>query len=203
MDQKHTVPCSVRTSQHLKFRLTWNCKPVFILLAIFPGFLVAYLFATEIPLDQLGYQFYSKTLEVEWKLPPNQLPATARTFKVIPITFSPAIISNLVSWGGFTETNRVWFSEDGKRIPNDTLVFRKNNDRQWLTIDPTSGQAHLYNPIFPWAMPKGVPDKSRAYLLATNILRRLGISTNELILEDAKPKAWFYEGEITSYPKGS
>ena len=51
-------------------------------------------------------------------------------------------------------------------------------------------------------MPEGVPDQPRAYLLATNILQRLGITTNELILEDARPKAWFYEGERTTYPKG-
>ena len=143
------------------------------------------LFAAEISLEQLGYQFYSKTLEIEWKLATNQLPATVRTFKVVPMTFSPAIISNLVSWGGFTESNRVWSSDGGKRFPYDTLIFRKADNRQWLTIDPASGQAHLYNPILKWAMPEGVPDKPRAYFLATNMLQRLGFSTNELILEDA------------------
>lgn len=203
MGPRHTVLDSVRTSQFLNFKFAKNWKSTFIFLTLFPGFLSANLFSAEIPLNHLGNQFYSKALEVEWKLPTNQLPAVVRIFKVVPTTFSSVIISNLVSWGGFTKTNRIWFSEDGKRIPNDTLVFRKNNDRQWLTIDPASGQAKLYNPIFPWAMPEGVPDKPRAYLLATNILRRLGISTNELILEDARPKAWFYEGETTIYPKGS
>jgi hypothetical protein len=187
----------------LKFGFFRNWKSVLVLLSVISKLFADNIFAVEIPLDELGYQFYSKTLEVEWKLPTSRLPAAVRTFKVVPATFSPAIISNLVSWGGFTETNRIWFSEDGKRIPSDTLVFRKNDNRQWLTIDPTSGQAHLYNPILSRVMPEDVPDKPRAYLLATNILRRLGISTNELILEDAKPEAWFYEGETTTNPKGS
>jgi len=192
----------MKISHPLERRFFRYWKPVFILSAAFPGFLAANLFASELSLNELGYQFYSKTLEIEWKLPTNQLPSVVRTFKVIPFTFSPAIISNLVSWGGFTESNRIWFSDDGKRSPNSTLVFRKADNRQWLTIDPAAGQAHLYNPILHWAVPEGVPDKPRAYILATNLLQKMCISTNELILENAQPKAWFYEGETTSYPKG-
>jgi len=174
-----------------------GCKQQLILVALIRC-LPCHAHAAEIPPNSLGYQFYSKTLDVVWKSPTNQLPATARTFKVVPFTFSHAVISNLTSWGGFAETNRVVKSDDCVKPDHNTLVYQKNGNRQSLVIDPAEGLACLDNPMLSWEIAEGVPDESRACFLATNILARLGIGTNELILEHGMPKAWFYPGETTS-----
>ena len=187
----------MRILHQLAFLLFGMCNPFIVLVATLRC-LIGYSYAAEIPLNSLGEQFYSKTLEIEWKLPTNQLPRTVRTFKVVPVKFSHAIISNLVSWGGFAESNRVWATDDGTQIDRNTFVYRKNGIRQWLVINPALGLAHLYNPLLSWRMPEGVPDESRSYELATNILLQLAISTNELILQSGKPRAWFYPGETTS-----
>ena len=74
-----------------------------VLVAVSLNLKAAELSTAEIHLESLGYQFYSKTLQVEWKFPAQQLPKTARTFEVVPANFSDAIVTNLVNWGGFTE----------------------------------------------------------------------------------------------------
>jgi len=195
--QSHTVIFQMKSTCPFNFRFVCGLKSVLVCTASFLGLFIADLPAAEIPLNLLGNQFYSKTLVVDWKLPTNQIPTATRTFEVIPAKFSHAIVSNLMIWGGFTESNRIWTTDDGNKISSDTFVFRKNDNRQWLTVNPALGLAHLYNPILSSAMPEDVPDKPRAYTLAINILRQLNIPTNELILEGGKPRAWFYEGEMT------
>ena len=176
-------------------------KPVLFLIMTGQCLLAASSNAADIPLNAMGEQFYSKTLEVEWKLTTNPFPATIPTFKVVPVKFAKAMITNLVSWGGFAASNRVRSSVDGERIPRHVVVYRTDDDRRGLTFDPSRGAVFLNTPIWSTEMPDGVPDKPRAYALATNILWQLGISTNEIIFEDGKPRAWFYEGMMTRWPR--
>jgi hypothetical protein len=153
-------------------------------------------------LDDLGQPFYSKNLRVEWKLTTNSLPSTVRVFTIVPGNFSQMTISNLMELGGFSETNRVWTSYNGDKIPAGTLCFRNHNDRHSLTITPANGTVDLYTPTFTTGLPEGVPDEARSFILAKNILKQLDIPTEQLIHTNGHLKAWFYLGETTMCPKG-
>lgn len=178
-------------------------QKLFIVL-ILQSLLQTVLFAEEIPLDYIGQPFYSKNLRVEWKLTTNSLPATVRVFKIVPGYFSQMTISELMKLGGFSEANRVWTNYNGDKLPADTLCFRNYNGRNSLAIVPAYGAADLYAPNFDTGLPDGVPDEARGFDLATNILDRLDIPTEQLIkTTDGRLKTWFYPGETTIYPKGS
>jgi hypothetical protein len=176
-------------------------QKLFIVL-IFQFLLQAVLFAEEIPLDYMGQPFYSKQLRVGWKLTTNSLPASVRVFEIVPGHFSQTTISNLMKLGGFSETNRVWTSYRGDKLPAGVLCFRNCNDRHSLAIAPAYGIVDLDTPTFSTGLPEGVPDEARGFDLATNILTQLDIPTEQLIKTDGRLKAWFYPGEMTIYPKG-
>jgi hypothetical protein len=177
-------------------------KRTFSIALIIQFLLNAAIFAEEIPLDYIGQSFYSKKLRVEWKLATNSLPATLHVFKIVEGNFSQTTISNLMQLGNFSETNRVWSSSTGEKIPKDILCFRNFNDRHSLAIAPANGTVDLYTPVFSTAMPEDVPDESRGFILATNILKQLEIPTDQLIKQDGHLRTWFYPGEMTCYPKG-
>jgi hypothetical protein len=161
------------------------------------------MFGEEIPLDHIGHPFYSPNLSVDWKLTTNSLPATVHVFKIVDGYFSKTTISNLMQLGGFYETNRVWTGFRGDKIPDNVLCFRNFNDRHSLSIVPASGTVDLYTPDFSTAMPEGVPDETRGFQLATNILKQLDIPTDQLIKRNGQLKVWYYPGGTTWYPKGA
>lgn len=178
-------------------------KQTFFIVLILQLLLQAVLFAEEIPLDCIGQPFYSKNLRVEWKLATNSLPATVRVLKIVPGHFSQMTISNLMKLGGFSETDRIWTSFSGDKLPANVLCFRNDNDRHSLGIAPADGTAGIYAPTFDTGLPEGVPDEARAFDLATNILKQLDIPTEQLIkTTDGRLKALFRPGETTIYPKG-
>lgn len=177
-------------------------KQKFFIVLILQFLLQAVLFAEEIPLDYLGQPFYSKNLRVEWKLTTNSLPASVRVFKIVPGHFSQMTISNLMKLGSFSETNRVWTGYRGDKLPSEVLCFRNDNGRHSLTIAPAYGTVNLYTPTFDTGLPAGVPDEARGFDLATSILKRLDLPTEQLIKTGGHLKAWFYPGEMTVYPKG-
>jgi hypothetical protein len=161
------------------------------------------MFGEEIPLDYIGHPFYSPNLTVDWKLTTNSLPATVHVFKIVDGYFSQTVISNLMQLGGFSKTNRVWTDFRGDKIPDNVLCFHNFNDRHSLSIVPASGTVDLYTPDFSIAMPEGVPDETRGFKLATNILRQLEIPIDQLIKKNGQLKVWYYPGEMTRYSKGA
>jgi hypothetical protein len=177
-------------------------KRTFFIALIIQFLLNAVVFAEGIPLDYIGQSFYSKNLRVEWKLATNSLPATVHMFKIVEGNFSQTTISNLMQLDNFSETNRGRSTYTGEKMPKDILCFRNSNDRHSLTIALANGTVDLYTPVFSTAMPEDVPDESRGFILATNILKQLNIPTDQLIKKDGHLKNWFYPGEMTRCPKG-
>jgi hypothetical protein len=163
--------------------------------------LQAALLAEENPMGYLGNPFYSKNLRVEWNLATNSLPATVRLFKIVPGNFSTMTISNLMKLGGFSETNRSLTGYNGYKLPADVLCYY--NGRDSLVIDSASGTVDLDAPVSYKSLPEDVPDETRSFNFATNVLRQLEFPTGQLIKDGGRLKAWFYQEETTTYPKGS
>lgn len=176
-------------------------REVFIVL-ILQFFLTVTLSAEEIPLNYIDQPFYTQNLNVEWNLATNPLPATVHLFKIVPGSFSPTAISNLMQLGGFSETDRVRTNQNGDELPANILSFINSNDQRWLSIIPADGTVDLYIPVFIKGLPENVPDKARGYELATNILEQLQIPTAQLPQTNGRFKTWFYPGETTVFPKG-
>ena len=165
--------------------------------------LIVVLLAEEIPLDYIGQPFYSKNLEVEWKLGTNSLPAMVRVFKIEQTSFSQTTISNLMQLGGFSEADRILKTSRGDEIPENILCFGNSNGRHFaLNFTRQWNGWSLYTPVSSNGLPEDVPDEEQGFNLATNILNQLDIPRGQLITTNGKLKAWLYPGEMTIYPKG-
>lgn len=71
------------------------------------------------------------------------------------------------------------------------------------SADLKRGLMNLYQPLDGRSPLEKVPDRARAFELATNLLVKLGIPTDELISQDGKPLAWYFGGKVTHHDKAT
>jgi hypothetical protein len=151
-----------------------------------------------VPLEELGEPFYSVTLQVEWKVATNPLPATVTIFKVVPVSFSPAVISNVVRLCSSSSTDSVQSLGSPTKLPNGALRFQSPDGSSGLSIVPAEGLVVFYAPGDHRPPFQNVPDKTRAFELGTNILKQLPVPSFELQTgADQKPHALFGAGTYT------
>jgi gluconolactonase len=127
--------------------------------------------------------FYSEKTEVAWDVETNPIPATVTIYKVVPATFSTTVISNVLRLAGYSPSNRVLALDDDSRIPKDTLMFQRDDEEQRLCIVPSMGLITFQGPRTDYRSPdvfEGVPDKSRAFDLGTNILRQMDLPPGQI-----------------------
>jgi hypothetical protein len=169
-------------------------------IAALESILAGQVFAEMATPKLMGQPFYNEKLQVEWKAPTNALPSTVAIFKVMPTSFSPAVISNVVGLTSFTSSNRIRSFDSEEKIPEGTLVFQSQDEKSSLGIVPPFGWIFLYAPdqYYPKFDFEGVPDEARAYELGTNILRQLELPPGEVQLrEDHQPRVTFAAGTLT------
>ena len=157
--------------------------------------LVDSTFAAVVPLSRMGEPFYSKTLQIEWAVATNSLPATVMIFKVVPASFSPAVVSNLVRLGAFTATDRVQSLVPEIHNPKGVLSFQSSDKRSSLSIFPSYGFASFSSEGDFTAASENVPSQTRAFELGTNVLKQLELPAGQLETSgDQQPRAWFSPG---------
>jgi hypothetical protein len=169
-------------------------------IAILQSVLAGEMFAEPATPKLMGPPFYNEKLQIEWKAPTNALPSTVAIFKVMPTSFSPAVISNIVGLTSFTSSNRILSFDSEEKIPEGTLAFQSEDEKSSLGIVPPFGWIILYAPdqYYPKFDFEGVPDEARAYELGTNILRQLELPPGEIqTREDHQPHATFAAGTLT------
>lgn len=169
-------------------------------IAVLQSVLAGEMFAQLAPPGPMWRSFYSEKLQVEWKVGTNSLPPTVAIFKVVPASFSPAVISNVVRMTSFTSSDRIQSFGPGEDAPPGSVFFRSQNERSWLNIVPFYGGIRLdaRNDLQPPDDFEQVPDEARAYELGTNILRQLELPPGEVqIRDDQQPRAVFGAGTIT------
>lgn len=137
--------------------------------------------AEEIPLQELGQPWPGGDISIHWKASLQDLPSSAAVYRVVPSTFSPDVVSNLLRLAGLTEKDRKKPSWDGARERD--LSFRDDEEVHILTISPEEGFVTLRNTkaiTLPRERVVGVPDDEEALSKALAIIPQLGIHVDEL-----------------------
>jgi hypothetical protein len=115
-------------------------------------------------------------LDIRWQDAPK-FPRKVWVYEVLPNTFSPEIISNVMTLCSFTEKDKV---EDDK----NGMVFQGENAARSLSVSFSSGEIQYETPerrYGPTNLAVDVPQVSQLPFIATNLLRRLGINFSDIV----------------------
>lgn len=135
----------------------------------------------EIPQPPLeGQPFHPSQAKIEWKAPTNDFPKKLWVYKVIPQSFSAAVVSNAMAIGSFQPRHLL------NPRDKDLLQFQNSRERptRYLKIAPASGwmtyydgraKAEMTEPI------ERVPDVKEAESLARDYLQKLGIDRLQVL----------------------
>ena len=125
----------------------------------------------------------------------NELPAFVWSYKVIPQTFAPPVVSNLMALGGFTLKDKTNVPGRAAFKDKSNLYFASKDRKRELGIFPSLGWVY-YNDATARADVRGnvmgVPSEAEAMALALDHLRRLGIDRSQL---SVKPES----GELRAF----
>jgi len=123
----------------------------------------------------------SNEVRIVWSVPTNSWPSSLWTYRVVPQSFSPAVISNLMALGKFTERNRT--NIPGRPPFNNSQMSYFSNEKGtrylgilqplgWIYYKDEAAES-LTNPIC-------VPNDDEALQLANEYLRVIGIDRSQL-----------------------
>ena len=161
-----------------------------------------FLLATGLAASVNGGTFTNESpagLKIIWAVPTNVWPPDYKiwTYKVVPQTFSDAVISNAMAIGGFTVKDKIKLPAEALAIDKKALVFHdKADELHWLEILPTLGyieysdehaDKNAYETVIvdgektTVSLPSaaGVPDLTEATRLALKYARLLGIEASQ------------------------
>ncbi len=125
-----------------------------------------------------GTPFQRLDLKLRWNVRSNTWPSALWTYRVTPASFPPAVISNLMALGSFTEQEKtIPYGGPDRR----TLAFASSDKSRNLSIftvcrgaeysDRGSGQINMLVPA---------PDSNEVLPLALKLLPKLGILPSDL-----------------------
>jgi hypothetical protein len=125
----------------------------------------------------------SNAVQIIWSAPTNDWPSSLWIYKIVPQTFSPAVVSNLVSMISFKiadTTNAIVDTGAGKAR---VLDFESVDGKSYLQIWPEFGYIEYQDSAAeaPFGqLSAGVPTDEEAYPLALDCLRKFGIDRSQL-----------------------
>jgi len=145
--------------------------------------------------------FDGKDCEIIWNAPTNQLPGSVKIWKVIPRTFSPGIVSNLLQIAGLKPSQHKRVDQGGVFAGKDVRFFGDRNDTHQLNLIPSQGFIVISRmdtrAQIPKELPSGVPEPKTALQLTFDILEKIGIDRSELATNaDGKIQAGYTQGEV-------
>jgi hypothetical protein len=123
----------------------------------------------------------SNSVELIWNVPTNSWPSTLWTYKIVPQSFSPSVISNLMALGCFAEGDKT--NIPGKpRFTDDGMSFFSNEKgtRYLEIIQPLGWIVYHDRDADSVKEPSGVPSEDEALRLSTEYLRVFGIDRSQL-----------------------
>lgn len=142
-----------------------------IALLIWLRILCATGFSQSLPFDDsIAIHFRPTNLVIRWTAPDHPWPKMLGTYRVVPTDYSPAILSNLMGLGPFTEADK---QDSGTNV----ITFSRSG--RVLHACPTEGQI-VYSSPSRTDLAKNVPETNDLVRLATNFLRKIGISSSEI-----------------------
>ena len=130
----------------------------------------------------------SNAVEVIWRAPTNDWPSSLWIYRVVPQSFSPAVVSNLLAMASFSMVENK--SVPGQQVyekDNKSVYFATPDEKRHLGISPTFGYIEYEDLSVAGDFNKpsmSVPSERDAYSLALDYLRQFGIDRSQLA---AKP----------------
>jgi hypothetical protein len=124
---------------------------------------------------KFGTPFRRTDLDVRWNVSSNELPAEVWVYRLLPHSFSPAAVSRLAGFGGFTD-------KDVVRSNASEIIFH-GEPGCFLAISPRLGTIELYPNRPQYNTPHAatnVPSFSELPALTTNLMQALGISVVDI-----------------------
>ena len=158
--------------------------------------------ATESPFGGDYYKpFDGKDCEIIWNAATNQLPVSVKIWKVIPRTFSPSTVSNLLQIAGLKLSQHKRVDQGGVFAGKDVRFFGDRNDTHQLNLIPSQGFIVISRmdtrAQIPKELPSAVPDPKTALRLTLDILKNIGIDRSELATNSGgKIQAGYTQGEV-------
>jgi hypothetical protein len=152
-------------------------------------------FAQNVPFQRLGYAFTQTNVNLIWNAPTNNLPKALWNYRALPSEISPAVISNLVTLGAFTDKDKRVFPDNIHTIsytdPTGKRSLLVNTD--WVFINYGDAEANDMH------ITEGVPNKQQALDIATNWLPKLGIDRDQLARKSPSGDLLIFGGEATTF----
>jgi hypothetical protein len=118
-------------------------------------------------------------LIVRWEAEGQPWPTKLSVYRVVPTRFSPAVVSNLMMLGSFSETNKREFYASG----TNGVIFEKPFSS--LRVSFTEGSIEYYGsePTFTRTQLADVPRTNQLFELTKQFLPRIGIGLEEVARE--------------------
>ncbi len=145
-------------------------------------------FAESLRFKEFGTPIPARAdLDVRWNAPAKAFPPSLWVYHLLPVEFSPAVISNLMVIGSFTEKDRINAGPDGIR-------FRSSDKTRRLSISCSLGAiAYDVDTHYgPTNLAEKVPDGQEAVRLTKNLLPKLGLKLSDIDKKDDGPGAAFH-----------
>lgn len=138
--------------------------------------------AGELRLDELGFPFRNRNLEIVWKTTTNRVPAMMNIYKAVPANFSHSLVTNLLAMGGFNEPEKVK-NALAPALKGKDAAFEEIPAHKTISLSPSRGMALFFNTSripLPRQPEHGLPSDGPALKLALETAKTLGIKTNDL-----------------------
>jgi hypothetical protein len=149
--------------------------------------------SAELPPLGSGIHFRRTNLVVNWKAPTAPWPRTLWVYRVIPMYFSPTVISNVMSICSVTEKDKKDYGTNG-------MVFSPPGGSRNLRISFPEGSVEYWSTraYGRTEMAKDVPGTNKLFLLTAAILSKLGINLSEIAkrINTDEPKLSFFESAM-------
>jgi hypothetical protein len=132
-------------------------------------------FSQSLSLARLGETFQRTNLVVRWDAPTNTLPPAVWIYRVLPKTFPPEAVSNLVAQCGFARKD--------KKFSNADQTVYKNADKfpsKQLGISHGGIVYITVSHYGPTNLARDVPTMIQMPELTTNFLSKLGINVSDI-----------------------
>jgi hypothetical protein len=141
----------------------------------------------QLSLEAFGEPFDGQKVEIIWKVPTGEMPASLDAFTVLPTAFPSEVVSNVIDLCGFKDEEKVWvvFRDvaAGKPAFYQEPYPGKPVLGKSLRIVPANGYINYDDPTassLPGVPAKGVPSQERALELVMRFLPKLGIKESDL-----------------------
>lgn len=147
-----------------------------------------------------GASFNPGTAEVSWAADTNDMPNSVWIYRSVKQDFSAAVVSNLMSLGGFTKLDVKRPSMSGGIRDKEAVFYANKEGTCSLSIYPSVGCIEYLDESALASMresPTNIPSERDAYWLALKYLRFVGVDSSQLARKPGSTELRTYRTKTT------